>query len=135
MPSRPQHSNESALVASILDRLKLRRVVAWRNNSGLMRGEYKGKAWAVKLGPTGSPDILGIVPGSGVLFGFEAKVGKNKQTLEQAAWQAAAEASGAKYRVVRSVDQAISALDEWSTAQQCASGAARSTAEQAKGGA
>lgn len=125
MPSRPQHSNESALVRNILAALQTRSIWAWRQNAGLqvLGAEGTSARRVIKGAPAGTPDIIGVLPG-GVLFGLEAKVGKGVQNHAQRVWQARAELIGARYCVVRSVDEA-----------GCASGAARSTAERTGGGA
>lgn len=68
----------------------------------------------IKLAPPGTPDILGVLPGgSGRMFGLEVKTATGKQSVAQIAWQKRAEESGVRYRVVRSVAEALAAIDEW----------------------
>jgi len=56
MPGR----RETEIQAEILRYLTLvPGVVAWRQNTGAMFGEHKGKKWAVRFGKKGVSDIIG----------------------------------------------------------------------------
>ena len=51
-------------------------VTAWRNNTGAMFGEHKGKRWAVRFGKKGLPDIIGwrsasVIPAETDGYAFE----------------------------------------------------------------
>jgi hypothetical protein len=102
----------------------------WRNNAG--------KAWAgvpvrlkpgqvyraeqgdvllkrghpVKLGPTGSADILGLIGPHGKLFAFEVKTESrhSKQTEEQARFAEMVKKYGGIYEVVRSKEEALAII-------------------------
>jgi hypothetical protein len=53
---------ETALVRACLELLALRRILAWRNNSGaFLLGEGTGRRF-VRAGLRGSADILGVLP-------------------------------------------------------------------------
>lgn len=116
--TKKPHQLESDIQRAILAALTLRRIWCWRVNSGAMVvGEGAARRF-VKLSPPGTPDILGVLPdGSGCLFGLEVKTATGKQSAAQIAWQKRAEASGVRYRVVRSVAEALAAIDEWNTSQ------------------
>jgi len=34
----------------------------WRENSGVVHGEHKGRRWAVHLAPLGTPDVSAVLP-------------------------------------------------------------------------
>lgn len=62
-PAKPRVAKspkEREIQRAILDYLALvPGVSAWRNNTGAMFGEHKGKRWAVRFGAPGISDILG----------------------------------------------------------------------------
>lgn len=133
MPSRPQKANESNLVRNILGALEARKVWAWRCNSGTLPvAKAGGGEYRVKQAPAGTPDILGVLPG-GILFGLEAKVGRGVQSPSQRLWEAKAQLAGVRYRVVRSVPEALAALDEWGTACKVGTRGVGARAEQVGG--
>lgn len=101
---------ESELVSSIVDYLEKRRVFHYRNNTGAMVSEYSGKKRFMRFGAKGSPDIICVIAGRYV--GLEAKVGYNKQSDDQKAFQTALLAAGGIYFVVRSIDEAIEAVED-----------------------
>jgi hypothetical protein len=105
---------ESDLLRSVLQALALHRVFCWRNNSGVtVLG--KGKARRVIRGaPAGSPDILGVIPGSdGALFGFELKTATGRVSASQREWHEKARAQGVRIAVVRSVKDSLRVLETW----------------------
>ena len=94
---------ESDIVRAICDYLEYRRVFFWRQNTALNKSN---DGWSFRRMPThalkGVPDIIVI---KAVQFiGFKAKRGKGKLSLEQVAFRLRAEAAGARYYVVRSID-------------------------------
>ncbi len=97
---------ETQLVRQILDYCQLRRLIFWRNQSGMIRTEKH----VIKMGTIGSPDIIGCY--KGFFVGVEAKVGKNKATAAQALFGAKIEAEGGYYRVVYSLEDFIDFLGE-----------------------
>lgn len=82
-----------------------------RNNVGVdsVRGVRYG------LG-VGSPDLVGLIVGSGRAFALEVKTERGKPTKEQLAWLAAFRKAGGHGAIVRSVEDALTELDlaEWS---------------------
>ncbi len=138
MASRPRPKRalapETDLVANILAALARRGVWSWRVNSSLsVVGATKTTARRVIKGaPAGTPDILGVLRPSGVLFGLEAKVAGRVQNPAQRVWEARAQLHGARYRVVRSVSDALAAVDEWGTETACSLGGVVSSGERAR---
>lgn len=103
--------NEAALLAAIRDALvESGRVMIWRNNSGMLRADH-GRVVRFGLG-LGSADLIGLLRGSGRFFALEIKAPRGVVSAEQRAWIGAVEAAGGFARVVRSVDEALRALDE-----------------------
>ena len=79
------HLSEHDIQGLILDWLLLNKYYAWRNNSGAVVSEYKGKKRFMRYGKVGSSDILGVltVKDLGVMLCIEVKLPKNKPTPEQ----------------------------------------------------
>ena len=55
-------SREGDLVRAVIQYLNARGAFAWRMNSGMIRGEHRGKPWAVRMGTRGMPDVLAVWP-------------------------------------------------------------------------
>jgi hypothetical protein len=106
-------ARETRLVKACLDVLQIKGCIVWRQNQGMMRYEYKGKAGVVPFtrGVKGISDIIGLTP-SGRFLAVEAKVGKNTTTPEQAAFIARVNRAGGLGLVVYSVTELIQRLDE-----------------------
>jgi VRR-NUC domain len=97
--------HESHIVADILAVLAATgAVLVWRNNTGELRGVRFG------LG-VGSPDIVGILQGSGRFFGLEVKTPKGRISSAQRTWHARARAAGAFVDFARSTEEAVDALN------------------------
>jgi hypothetical protein len=76
---------ETHLVRQIIDFLNYRGHLVDRTQSGMIRGDYKGKGWAVKLSRPGTSDITGCSK-DGKFIAIECKIGKNKPTDLQNAY-------------------------------------------------
>ena len=101
--------SESKLVSAILSLSALMPdVELWRNNSG-MRGHTRFGLHSRKR-LTGSPDIIGIVAGR--FIGLEAKEPGKNATPEQEDFMADIRAAGGYTAVVRSVKDALEAIQE-----------------------
>ncbi len=103
--------SETQLVKSILDTLAWRfkgKAFFWRNSTGALRSPAGA---LVRFGAVGSPDILGCLAG-GRLVALEVKTAKGKVSPYQEAWLEEARALGAVALVVRSVDEALAAVEE-----------------------
>lgn len=108
--------SETQLVRAVLDTLHAQRVWCWRVNAGLtVFGAATGSARRVVNGaPKGTPDIIGVVPGSrGRLFGIECKSPTGKQNPNQKAWEQKATNHGVRYGLARSVSDAVALLVAW----------------------
>ena len=95
---------------SILEYLAYRGVFHYRNNSGAIVSEYKGKKRFFNFGAAGSPDIICVIKGRYV--GLEVKASKTKQNDNQKEFQAALTKAGGIYFVVRSLDEAVEAIED-----------------------
>jgi hypothetical protein len=116
-PKRKSKPVEQDLTRAILQALTTQLgVFCWRNNSGTMPAEHKGKARYIHMSPTGSPDIFGILRG-GKLFGIEVKSKTGKQSAKQEAWGNRMIKLGAHYDVVRSIGEATGSVREWMRGQ------------------
>ncbi len=101
--------SEQELTRAILDRLALMPGVwCWRNNTGV----GKANGFRIRFGKVGSGDITGVLAG-GRHFELEVKLpgGKWKTTEEQEAHGARVLEMGGLWAVVRSVDDAVAAVE------------------------
>lgn len=102
-------SGETALLSAILD--TLRRVPGIRVMRNAVGSAKKGKAY-VKFGlGTGSPDIVGFTTTGARFIGLEVKAPDGVVSAEQVQWLADLRASGGFGAVVRSVDEAVKAVE------------------------
>jgi hypothetical protein len=104
--------SETDLVRNVIAALKAKHVWAWRANSGTTVLSDGPSRRVIKGAPAGTPDILVVLPG-GRLCGLECKVGNGKQRPTQVLWQRKAERNGVRYAVVRSVSEALRAVEIW----------------------
>lgn len=109
---------ESDVQRSIIGWLKLRRIPHWRNNTGGVQAEYKGRSRFIRFGEPGLPDIVCIAPG-GVFVGIECKrplgpkggSGGSEQTTDQRLVQIGIEQAGGVYILARSLADVAGAWD------------------------
>ena len=94
---------EGAVLRSILDYLAVKRVLAYRLNTGAMSGEHKGKRWFMRFGAPGMADLIALPKDRPALW-IECKAPKGKQSELQKAFQAQVEAAGCAYVLARSID-------------------------------
>ena len=79
------------------------RAHVWRHQSGRVR--VRG-GW-MHLAPSGSPDIVGYMRGTGRFLGIEVKLPGELPTAIQVTWRDAIQKAGGIAAVVWSVDDAI----------------------------
>ena len=91
---------ETTLKKQILAALATIGVTAWNSPSGLAR---RGR---IHMAPTGTPDIIGYLPG-GRMLALEVKMPGKKPSVGQLEWIAKATSAGVASTVVRSVDDAV----------------------------
>lgn len=97
---------ETELVKACLAVCESFGVFAWRNNTGAAKIGNR----FIRFGVTGSPDILGVLPG-GRLLAVECKVKGNKLSASQEAFLDRLERSGAFVAVIEDdVDDLIFVL-------------------------
>lgn len=97
---------EKVIQKQILDWLKETGLLHWRQNSGIV---FAGNR-AIRLGESGLPDIVVIVPPGGRLVGLECKSANGRLRPDQITFQDRAKSAGAYYFVVRSLTQAMDAV-------------------------
>ena len=90
---------EIDLQREILAYLKLRGVLCWRNQAGVV---FKGRV--IRMAPEGSPDIVGCMP-DGRFLGVEVKLPGNKLRDKQAEFLAKLKDSNAVAFVAHSVKE------------------------------
>ena len=102
---------ESQLQSTIEDILRIyekrKALVYIKNNSGATKVNDS----FIRFGKSGSTDFLIFLP-EGKTLHLEVKVGKNRQTANQKAYQQKCEALGHTYRVVRSTREVQELLNE-----------------------
>ncbi len=96
---RLKKPTETDLVYQVLDYLRLRGILAWRNNSGMAMG---ASGTRVKIGLAGSSDILGMMPG-GRFLAIECKMPKGKLSDKQFTFLAAVNRGGGVGLLVRDI--------------------------------
>ena len=85
-------------------------VRVWRNNTGV--GAAQG-GFSVRYGlGVGSADLVGLIAPSGRFFALEVKGPKGKCSPDQVAWLAFVRSMGGYAAVVRSVPEALAAVEE-----------------------
>ena len=106
---RPRKPTDGGLVPVILRLCRLRRLWAWRQNSGTVT---LASGHRITLAPPGTPDVLLVLPG-GYLAGLEAKSATGAVRTTQRAWARVAADHGVRYAVVRSAREVVAVLDGW----------------------
>lgn len=116
---------EAQVQRAVLDLLAAKKILAFRNNVGVMRGSHKGKSWFVKFGVVGMADVVAypvlevadrtratgcreeVMP-----LWIECKALGKKQTPEQKSFQKIVEDNGHSYLVVDDIDKLIQYFKE-----------------------
>jgi len=114
---------EGDIVRACLDYLKLKKILAWRNQTGaLVLGAGRDRRF-MRQGMKGSADIIACVKVGpllntelncvrlGQMWAIECKTDKGKQSPAQKEFEALVVASGGRYVVVRSVAELASAIE------------------------
>lgn len=98
--------NEKTVQAAILQYLALKSVFHYRNNSGAMKKDD----YYVRFGFPGSPDIICVI--EGYFVGIEVKGPRGVQSDDQKLFQQALTDAGGIYFLVRSIDEAMEAIED-----------------------
>lgn len=112
---------ESDVLHAVMDYIQRIGGYAYRQNSGAVVSEYKGKKRFIRYGEPGASDIVAVVPRTGsigaIALFIECKDETGKQSPAQRDWQTTMEIRGAIYIVCRpsnwqeQIDQAIGVLE------------------------
>lgn len=97
---------ESDIVKAILDWLHYNHFKCWRNNSGAHFVSSKGKDYAIRMAPAGTPDIIGLSK-QGKFIGIEVKRKRGIVSVEQAEFLLYLNNSGGVGLVAYSLDDVI----------------------------
>lgn len=111
---------EAQVLRACLDLLALYpQVKAWRQNTGAVVSEYKGKRRFMRFGLPGQADITGILQepeprgrGAGIRLEIECKRPGGKQSEAQQEFQTMIQSMGGIYLLVDSADALAAALSE-----------------------
>lgn len=103
---------EKQLQSAILDYLTMRHFLCWRNNSGMAESTNAktGASYRIKLGKSGSPDIIGMTK-SGTWLGIEVKGEKGKQRESQIEFEQQVRDNHGIYLLVHSWDEFIAGME------------------------
>ena len=101
-------STEKDTQKAILQYLEAKKVFHWRNNSGAIQSEYKGKSRFMRYGYSGSPDIIAVVGGR--FIGIEVKDIKGKMNPNQEIFKENLEKAGGLYLLAKSIDDVMKIL-------------------------
>lgn len=104
--------SETDLVNGALRALELRRIWAWRANSGTTVLKTTKSRRVIKGAPAGTPDVLLILPG-GRLAGIELKSPTGRVRSTQKIWSEKAKRHGVRWGVARSVSEVMRLIDKW----------------------
>lgn len=111
-------AKEGDTVKACLQYLKIRGVVAWRQNSGAFVGEYRGKRRFVRFNTMpGCSDIIGIMPRNstnpGAFLAIEVKQPGKKPSPEQAAFLSSIDANGGVGMAVWSLSELMKEMEQY----------------------
>lgn len=100
---------ETDIVKAILEYLSWKHVFHYRNNTGALPGGSDGKHF-IRFGTPGAPDIICVI--SGRYVAIEVKTEKGVQSQKQFDFQTNLNNAGGIYFLVRSLAQAIEAIED-----------------------
>jgi hypothetical protein len=104
---------ERDILASCLELLAVRGIVAWRANTGAVTKENAaGRKRFVRFGTRGQSDILGLIPPSGRLIAVECKSSRGRLTDDQRKFLRSISNAGGVALVIRDVSELEKALQE-----------------------
>lgn len=105
--------SETAIMRAVHDAVVVTgRALLWRNNVGRARF---GPSWVAYGMGVGSADLVGILRPDGRGFALEVKTATGRLSPEQRAWHRAWSEAGGFVACVRSVEEALRALDDATT--------------------
>lgn len=101
--------SEHDIQKQILDWLKVKGIFHFRNNSGAMMSNYKGKARFMRFGALGSPDIFAFI--NGRTFGIEVKGATGKLSDYQCVFGRNLQSAGGVYIVAYCLEHVTEILE------------------------
>lgn len=104
-------STEKATQKACIDYLEAKGIFHYRNNSGAVVSEYKGKQRFMRFGASGSPDIIAVI--NGRYIGFEIKDIKGKQSENQILFQESLEKAGGAYHLIKTIDEFLNIIKNY----------------------
>lgn len=99
-PKVTEHQTQNA----ILQYLTVKKVFAWRNNTGAMPIDAPGGRRFIRFGAKGSPDIMAILPPNGRFLAIEVKGPRGVLSDAQKEFLSAVQNRGGYTIVAKSVD-------------------------------
>lgn len=93
---------ESDVVRAVLDYLSSKGAYSWRNNTGSVAAEYKGKQRFIRFSEPGAADVFAVY--RGMFLAFECKTELGMVSEEQHAWRQRIEEAGGLWRRCRPSD-------------------------------
>lgn len=104
--------SERDIQSQVTDWLTLKGIFWYRQNTGAMTRDYKGRRRFIRFGARGAPDIVCCIRGKYVAI--ELKRPGGRQTSEQAAFEANLKLAGGIYILGHSLEDVVRALDNLS---------------------
>ena len=101
---------EAGIQKAILDYLAPRKIFHYRQNSGAMVSEYKGKKRFMRFGANGSSDIVCVI--GGIYTAIEIKGPEGVQSENQKQFQKDLEKAGGRYLLVRSLEELVGKINK-----------------------
>lgn len=101
-------TSEHQVQSQVIGYLSYQGFMVWRNNTGMIPMDYKGKKRLVRFGKTGSGDVFAIKGGK--FYSIEVKSPTGHTTEAQELWMEDVRLHGGNAFVVRSLDELIEQL-------------------------
>lgn len=102
--------SEHQIQTAILEYLQFNNIFCWRNNTGAVISQYKGKTRMFRFGAKGSPDIMAVIEPYGRLLAIEVKRPGKKATPDQSHFLGKLHTAGALTIVATSLEDIIDFL-------------------------
>jgi hypothetical protein len=101
--------SESDLQRTVISYLKTHRIFHWRQNTGAVAAEHKGKKRFIRYGWPGLPDIFAVIGQR--IVGIELKSKTGQQTQAQFQFEQDFTQAGGVYILARSLQDVLLALE------------------------
>lgn len=101
--------SESDVLKQILEYLKLKGFLAWRNHTQAVLRTIGKNTYFTPNSNKGAPDILGVFP-DGKMFAIEVKTPGKKLDKYQVVWRDRLLTSGVKWTIAHSLDDVMDVI-------------------------